>query len=208
MKPSPQRNWHPESAPRRRAGIWEEDHEDDAIKMGMRLSMRWDTIFWDLFHQQGQQGEPGCRHLLQPGGDQISSEVTTLWEKKTQKVKKHLSWPLLLLCLPANPRLVLFCPISQQCSSLPFCFSPSSTSTATTSTWYLNNVPPGHQRAVQNLSNVHLYLGSAHQRAVLMFKKHSVPTRHFVLRRNNRHTQCSKKSNLSPRYLYLSWEAI
>ena len=33
--------------------------------------------------------------------------------------------------MPANPRLVLFCPISQQCSSLPFCFSPSSTSTAT-----------------------------------------------------------------------------
>ena len=48
----------------------------------------------------------------------------------------------------------------------------------------------------------------AHQRAVLIFKLHSVPTRHFVLRRNHHHTQCSKKSNLSPRYLYLSWEAI
>ena len=47
----------------------------------------------------------------------------------------------------------------------------------------------------------------AHQRAVLIFKLHSV---HFVLRRElPPHTvQCSKKSNLSPRYLYLSWEAI
>ena len=32
----------------------------------------------------------------------------------------------------------------------------------------------------------------AHKRAVLMFKLHSVPTRHFVLQRNYRHTQCSR----------------
>ena len=52
-----------------------------AIKM--RLSMRFYS------HQQGQQGEPGCRHLLQPGGEQISSEevTTLLCEKKIQKVK-------------------------------------------------------------------------------------------------------------------------
>ena len=41
VKPSPQRNWHPESAPRRRGGIWDESHVDDAIRMRMRVIMRF-----------------------------------------------------------------------------------------------------------------------------------------------------------------------
>ena len=187
MKPSPQRNWHPESAPRRRAGIWGEDHEDDAIKMGMRVSMTWDTIFWDLFHQQGQQGEPGCRHLLQPGRDQISSEVTTLWEKKSQKVKNI--WAD-LYCSSAWPPTLDWCSSAQYLSNVHLYHSLSLR----------------HQRAVQNLSNVHLYQGSpkgsSHvQTALSPYAPLCITTElppHTVL----------KKSNLSPRYLYLSWEAI